>query len=263
MSMFAGISNKIQNTYRGAYSGVFAPHKDSKFIEKGVLTPSEFLVAGDQLVQMCPTWQWKSAVDAKYRRIEFPEDNQFLYTRVICHKRVEDSINCKTVEHNLEEEFGDGWAMAEVEDINKENEEIIDDNNNNTDFVVVGNGSQIRFYELTITYDFYYTTPRFWLVGYTEDNVPLSYKEMFEDITADYANKTVTYETHPYLGTNQLSIHPCKHANVMKHFIDIASENGVNIEVSQAMFIFLKFIASVMPTMEYDLSINIDFSSHK
>lgn len=85
---------------------------------------------------------------------------------------------------------------------------------------------------------------------------------MFEDIMDDYANKTVTYETHPHLGVNQLSIHPCKHANVMKHLIDVATENGAKIEVHHAMFIFLKFISSVVPTMEYDFTVDVELASH-
>ena len=77
----------------------------------------------------------------------------------------------------------------------------------------------------------------------------------------EYANKTVTFEYHPHLGINQLSIHPCKHADVMKHLIDIASDNGIKIEVHQALFIFLKFISSVVPTMEYDFTIDFEFGA--
>ena len=32
--------------------------RDSKFKESGVLTPEEFIAAGDQLVFRCPTWSW-------------------------------------------------------------------------------------------------------------------------------------------------------------------------------------------------------------
>lgn len=118
-----------------------------------------------------------------------------------------------------------------------------------------------RYYELAITYDFYYHTPRFWLSGYTEDNLPLSEAEMFEDIVDEYSKKTVTYETHPHLGIKQLSIHPCKHADVMKHLLDVALENGSKIEVHHALFVFLKFISSVVPTMEYDFTVDIELGA--
>lgn len=57
-----------------------------------------------------------------------------------------------------------------------------------------------RKYDLSITYDFYTQTPRLWLTGYSETGTPLSQEEIFEDIDADYAKKTVTMENHPHAG---------------------------------------------------------------
>lgn len=114
------------------------------------------------------------------------------------------------------------------------------------------NTLKTRTYDLSITYDFYYQTPRLWLFGYDEKGAPLNKEQMFEDIMSDYANKTVTLETHPHQGVNCISIHPCKHAAVMKKIIDTITENGGKAEVHQAMFVFLKFISSVVPTIEYD-----------
>ena len=79
---------------------------------------------------------------------------------------------------------------------------------------------KVRTYDLSITYDFYYQTPRLWLLGYDESGSVLKEKEIFEDIMADYANKTVTMDPHPHQGTKQASIHPCNHAKVMKKIID-------------------------------------------
>lgn len=118
----------------------------------------------------------------------------------------------------------------------------------------------MRIYSISITYDFYYLTPRFWLSGF-EESVPLSSKEIFQDIMAEYANKTVTEEDHPYLGIKQVSIHPCKHPNVLKYLADMKRENGGgDVGVHQALFLFLKFMASVMPTMEYDYTVDIDLA---
>lgn len=90
---------------------------------------------------------------------------------------------------------------------------------------------KVRTYDLSITYDFYYQTPRLWLLGYDESGNVLSEKETFEDIMADYAKKTVTMESHPHLGNKQASIHPCNHGKVMKKIIDTITSNGGTAQV--------------------------------
>lgn len=101
-----------------------------------------------------------------------------------------------------------------------------------------------------ITYDKYYQTPRIWLQGTKPDGTPLKPKEVLQDISAEYAQKTVTIEAFPF--TKSLlcaSIHPCKHAHVMQR---INSSNKSSVRVDQYLVLFLKFISSVLPTIEYD-----------
>lgn len=117
---------------------------------------------------------------------------------------------------------------------------------------------KVRTYDLSITYDFYYQTPRLWLLGYDESGNVLKEKETFEDIMADYAKKTVTMESHTHLGNKQVSIHPCNHAKVMKKIIDTIVSNGGTPQVHQSLFVFLKFISSVVPTIEYDFTIDLE-----
>lgn len=47
---------------------------------------------------------------------------------------------------------------------------------------------------------------------------------MMEDIVGDYKDKTVTLEDFPYFSNNikMASVHPCKHASVMKTLLDRA-----------------------------------------
>ncbi|SPO43040.1 related to AUT1 - essential for autophagocytosis [Moesziomyces antarcticus] len=94
----------------------------------------------------------------------------------------------------------------------------------------------VRKYDCIITYDKYYQTPRMWLVGYDEHGVPLKPAQIFEDVSSDYAQKTVTIEPFPHghagpdssaasssasaAGVATASIHPCKHASVMKKVIE-------------------------------------------
>ncbi len=73
------------------------------------------------------------------------------------------------------------------------------------------------------------------LVGYDEHGVPLKPAQIFEDVSSDYAQKTVTIEPFHHghagpdssatssasaVGVATASIHPCKHASVMKKVIE-------------------------------------------
>lgn len=55
-----------------------------------------------------------------------------------------------------------------------------------------------RRYDVSITYDKYYQTPRIWLFGYDENGSPLTPYAVYEDIMQDYARKTVTIDPHPH-----------------------------------------------------------------
>lgn len=51
----------------------------TKFKEEGVLTPEEFIAAGDHLVNHFGTWSWSSGGKAPVEYL--PADKQFLVTR--------------------------------------------------------------------------------------------------------------------------------------------------------------------------------------
>lgn len=82
----------------------------------------------------------------------------------------------------------------------------------------------LRKYTVYITYTPYYRTPRLYLSGYLSLSEPLPPHLMMEDIVGDYADKTVTLEDFPFFdgGVKMASIHPCKHASVMKVLLDRA-----------------------------------------
>ena len=84
--------------------------------------------------------------------------------------------------------------------------------------------SPLRTYTLYITYSPYYRTPRLYLSGSFASGQPLPPHLMMEDIVGDYADKTVTLEDFPAYdtGLKMASIHPCKHASVMKVLLDRA-----------------------------------------
>ncbi|CAI9102687.1 OLC1v1000994C2 [Oldenlandia corymbosa var. corymbosa] len=118
-----------------------------------------------------------------------------------------------------------------------------------------------RTYDVSITYDKYYQTPRVWLTGYDESRKLLRPNLVLEDVSHDHAHKTITVESHPHLPGEHASIHPCRHGAVMKKIIDVLVSRGVEPEVDKYLFLFLKFMASVIPTIEYDYTMDFDLGS--
>ena len=55
-----------------------------------------------------------------------------------------------------------------------------------------------------------------------------------------------------------LTIHPCKHSDVMKRFVEESKSKGKKIKPHMYLIIFLKFMSSVMPTIHYDQSIDVE-----
>jgi ubiquitin-like-conjugating enzyme ATG3 len=86
------------------------------------------------------------------------------------------------------------WELK-IEDDENEWNEVMEEKS--------GLEGKIRYYDISITYDLYYNTPRLWLGGNKYDSTPLTNNEIFEDIMSDYINKTVTIEKHPNLGTSK------------------------------------------------------------
>merc|ERR1712087_259993 len=90
----------------------------------------------------------------------------------------------------------------------------------------VDNVLRTRTYDISITYDKYYQVPRIWLIGYDETRQPLEPVKCLEDVSHEHARKTVTIDEHPHLPIMSASIHPCKHANVMKRISDMMIDGG-------------------------------------
>ncbi|QHO24936.1 Autophagy-related protein [Arachis hypogaea] len=112
-----------------------------------------------------------------------------------------------------------------------------------------------RTYDVSITYDKYYQTPRSMMI--------LQQELVVEDVSQDHARKTVTIEDHPHLPCKHASIHPCRHGAMMKKIIVVLMSRGVEPKVDKYMFLFLKFMASVIPTIEYDYTMDFDLGSSR
>lgn len=52
------LTQKLHEAFKGTVERITGPRTVSAFKEKGVLSVSEFVLAGDNLVSKCPTWSW-------------------------------------------------------------------------------------------------------------------------------------------------------------------------------------------------------------
>ena len=270
----------------------------------------QFVLAGDFLTYKCPTWQW-SAGDSSRRRSILPKDRQFLVTRnVPCVHRASDA-STDLVEEEKGDFTWVSAAIAQAEEAETapkpastplelsqaiEEQLILADDNGIEDipdlesfkdednvinpidpseYIDEGSGNILptRTYDLYITYDKYYQTPRLWLAGYDEHGAPLPPTRIFDDISREHAHKTVTIETHPHLELAMASIHPCRHAHVMRRIIEYTEahsfrskpvddaeevETPMQVRVDQYLVIFLKFMSTVLPTIDYDYTMSLE-----
>lgn len=332
--------SSVLGSLRRAREWAYPQLTESAFLEKGVLTPEEFVRAGDELVFRCPTWEWSSSSSSSKLKSYLPPDKQYLITRnVPCQNRVsslETNLKMEGVDSGVD---GDEWMVSSVlasddvddnEDDNIEDDfDILDedgelvetvepepptptaaasaaknkteeedddeygdmDDYEDEDILVDDDAAALptttadhngpsaivktRTYDLSITYDKYYQVPRVWMVGRDEADQPLTSKQMMEDVISDYANKTVTMEIHPHVGSScpHASIHPCQHAKVMKAIVKnlikkdnnnnnnnnevIGEEGESGPPVENYLFIFLKFVSSMIPTINYDFTMEV------
>ena len=105
---------------------------ESAFTERGVLTPEEFVRAGDQLVLKCPTWSWQSGDKNKVRPY-LPADKQFLLIRGCpSHQRVT-TMNAATVQDyavesdlsGVNDKDGD-WCAPQIIENSYDDEVLVD-----------------------------------------------------------------------------------------------------------------------------------------
>lgn len=96
---------------------------ESQFLERGMLTPEEFIRAGDQLVRSSPSWTWEAG-DEKSRRPYLPPNKQFLMTRSVPSLQRVSAMQSSTTYKETEEEGVDAaeaWCLSEFGKAKAEN----------------------------------------------------------------------------------------------------------------------------------------------
>uniref|UniRef100_A0A0E0R2G1 Uncharacterized protein n=1 Tax=Oryza rufipogon TaxID=4529 RepID=A0A0E0R2G1_ORYRU len=253
------VKQKVYELYKGTVERVTGPRTVSAFLEKGVLSVPEFILAGDNLVSKCPTWSWEAG-DPSKRKPYLPPDKQFLVTRNLpCVRRavsLEEEYDAAGAEVVLgDDEDGEGWLathgvqaskpeeeedipsmdtldIGKTEGINSipsyfsagkkaEEEEDIPDmdtyEDTGNDSVATAQPSyfvaeepeddnilRTRTYDVSITYDKYYQTPRVWLTGYDESRMPLKPELVFEDISKTMRGRRLWPQSYPLLNMTTL-----------------------------------------------------------
>ena len=148
----------------------------------------------------------------------------------------------KNGEEENDDDDDDDESIPDMEDVEEEDAILIaapKKEKNNEDLL------RTRTYDVSITWDLYYQTPRVWLNGYDEQKNSLAPKSVYEDISADHAKKTVTIDPHPHTNVSSASVHPCKHASVMKKLVKMITsgeEENEKLSVERYLVVFLKFM---------------------
>ncbi|KAG5494993.1 hypothetical protein JKF63_02045 [Porcisia hertigi] len=265
---------------RSLYEGFKSVHNrlrnvktTSDFQTTGRLTPKEFVEAGDELIQKNPVWQWVGGPESVQEYL--PKDKKcIVYRGAPCTERAPaDQTNAppETVDE-------DDFVLTEspqgvLPTTSIEEEKVLtwgedDDDSSDEDVVpTTADDVKMRVYDVYIVYDKYYQTPRMYLVGYASNHVtPLSTDQMKEDVYRSNYGKTVTIDPHPVLSIPCISIHPCRHAETMRSLMHRMQENydreKANVANAEpfvfpthlALLLFLKFISTVLPTIQYDIS---------
>jgi ubiquitin-like-conjugating enzyme ATG3 len=288
--------NNLHAAFHAVRQSIMPVLRTSEFMENGTLTPDEFIIAGNQLVSSQRSWTWADGAET-HRKSYLPVDKQYLILKcAICTGRAA-SMSAPIHEEIVEGGNGEEWvcsgkmdpdeAYEDLPDTGKysdpgvrsnkidpdESYEDLPDTDEYIDPAVAAmqnaetgttartslSKPERRFYTVYILYDNYYHTPRVYLKGHVSSGVPLTPKQMLEDVVQDYAGKTATLETHPHdpaIGVC-ISIHPCRHAATMKRLLENSCTVSQIPTVKSYMFFFLKFIASMIPTIEYDYTYSV------
>lgn len=283
------IRKALYDNYKAAAEAVMPDLTNSDFIKTGMLTKDEFKVAGDNLIQMDPEWKWYTVgVCLMKQNVVCKKIN---LNKVESNTGSADEFDMSIYEYDGEDETNEKDQTIDINDSNnndneakpvpssvivKSSADVGDESGDESsdDDLLAGledsnlvqeDAATIKIspeelknvpnrYNVYITYDQYYRTPRIWFVGTSIDGCQLSQKETYKDFMPEYLNVSLTMELNPALNMYCTSVHPCKHAYAMQRMFayDMESKDASEIHIENYLVYFLKFASSVIPQLEFD-----------
>jgi len=121
----SGVRGKLYELWADMSNTLTNPLSSTKFLEEGVLTPEEFVAAGDLLVLKCPSWSWQ---DSNSQQKGLPKGKQYLITKnVPCQMRVSglEAKSSSVVNEQVELDDGEGgWLATHTNEIQQADEDI-------------------------------------------------------------------------------------------------------------------------------------------
>ena len=261
--MFRDYKKSLFESYKNIAGKVMPTLKESNFSKTGMLTPDEFVKAGDYLVKNYSNWTWYKLKGNNKKNVNYlPEDKQMLVNNnIICNKNKnivieQDEFGLNNITKDYEEELNneeesddnsiDEYDLSEFE---------LTDNIIEDEAMINIKSKKVKEnkYNISVTYDNYFRTPRLWLTGFNGYNMPLSHEKMLKDISIEHSKITVTIEEHPYYSDMYyISVHPCRHGHVMKRLIEEEKKNKKDIQVFEYFIYFLKFVSTIIPNLDFD-----------
>ena len=266
----------MYESWKKLYTEVAGPKTESNFQKTGTLTHKEFLEAGDALVQKVPVWEWQAGQADVLPYL--PTNKKYLIQRgVTCFERADQDVDDDVAVDD------DDWVATHPNYVPKSKASVTEkkpmDWSKDEDEDALGDDDLVqakpcRMYDVYLVFDDFYQTPRFFLLGYSEKDhcSVLTRDEMMQDVYCANREKTVSIDPHPFIKAPCISIHPCRHAETMKVMLTHIKDKleSAQDEIPEAervpflfptflsFFIFLKFISSVVPTIRYDVSFELD-----
>lgn len=246
------LGNWVSGLVQSASKSIAPAKLKSDFAETGEVTPQEFLEAGDKLIDANGFWRWQPAEAPELENKNLHPERQFLAASLPVLHRPAAPDTERAVP------LPDGWVeVGEVGDVaplvSVDDEVAVES---------IAEGAEValerRVYELNITYDEYYHCARLWLSGVDGEGRPLTKEKIFEEVTAEYKDKTMTFETHPHLRRRMASLHPCRHSAVIKSMWEAAARGGKPLPPDAYLFVFLKFVGSVIPCLDVDHTVDVE-----